>query len=615
METKKLFQEFESVKTEDWKEKIITDLKGADYNRKLLWKTNNGFNMQPFYRSEDLEDLAYLDSLPGNFPFTRGNKANAKGWKVNQLIEVDNIVEANKKALDIRLKGVDSLSFNFKKGFKPNEDDIEALLENIRVDLMEINFRADNAVELIEIIERLARKYNRNLEEVRGSVFSDPLSLMSLEGKSDNDKNILFEELLETYEKTKHLPNFHCLTIDGSIFINSGGSTASEMAFTLSMAVEYLNFLSGNGVDIDDITKHIRFNFASGSSYFMEIAKLRALRFVWAKIVNEYGISNSNSAKMYVHAVSNTLNKTVYDPYVNMLRTTTETMSAALGGADSITVLPFDYVSDKSSELGERIARNQQLLLKGESHFDKVNDPAAGSYYVENLTNELIQNSWNLFLEIEEKGGYLAAFNSGIITERINAEAAGLKKDIASRKKIILGTNQYANTLEHITDLPKNDLKPYNELAIKPIRGAMEFENLRFATDKFTEKSGTPKVWMFTYGNLTMRKARAQFASNFFGCAGFETIDNLGFASIEEGIKEAKSVNPEIVVICSSDEEYKEIALPIFEALRDNAIVVLAGYPKEMIEELEAKGFTNFVHIKTNALEDLKRYQKELGIV
>jgi methylmalonyl-CoA mutase len=615
MEKEKLFQEFGATSTEEWKEKIIKDLKGADYDKKLVWKTNNGFKMQPFYRKEDLTELNYLDTFPGDFPFIRGNEANAKGWKVNQVIEVNNIEDANKKALEIRLKGVDSLTFNFKKGVNPTEADIEALLENIRIDLMEVNFITDNSANLIEIIEKLARKHNRNLEEVKGSVYCDPLSEISLAGKTNNNKEQAFDCLLKGYENAKYLSNFHCLTVDGSIFLNAAASTVSEMAFTLSEAVEYLNFLTDKGIDIDEASKHIRFKFASGSSYFMEIAKFRALRYLWAKIVNEFGISKSDSAKMHIHAVSSTLNKTVYDPYVNMLRTTTETMSAALGGVDSITVLPFDYVSDKSSELGQRIARNQQLLLKGESHFDKVNDPAAGSYYVENLTNELIENTWKLFLEVEEKGGYLAAFESGFITETINTEANKFSSDIAARKKIILGTNQYANTLEHITDVAENDLKPANKLAINPIRGAMEFENMRFATERFTEKSATPKVWMFTYGNLTMRKARAQFASNFFGCAGFQTIDNLGFATIEEGIAAAKTANPEIVVICSSDDEYKEIALPVFEALKNDAIIVLAGYPKDMIEELKAKGFTNFVHVKTNALAELGRYQKELGIV
>ncbi len=613
MEKEKLFQEFNPVTTDEWKEKIIADLKGADYDRKLVWKTNNGFAMQPFYRSEDLQELEYLNTLPGDFPFTRGNNAKTNGWKVNQVIEVESIEKANKKALEIRMKGVDSLTFNFKSGVKLSETDIENLLENIRIDVMEVNFRCDNPSELIKIINRLARKYNRNLEDIKGSVFCDPLSVASLSGETNKTEGD-FTSLENSLKEAKHLPNFHCLTIDGSIFLNSGASTVSEMAFTLAMGAEYLSYLTDKGFDIDEVAKHIRFNFATGSSYFIEIAKIRALRFLWAKMINEYGISKSELAKMYIHSVSSNLNKTIYDPYVNMLRTTTETMSAALGGADSITVLPFDIAKGENSELGARIARNQQLLLKGESHFDKVNDAAAGSYYIEELTDKLIDSSWELFLEIEEKGGYSKAFEAGFITERINTEAEKLRSDVATRRKSILGTNQYPNALEQIEDFTPPNLIADNKLAIKPFRASTEFENLRLATDKYSENSPRPKVWMFTYGDLTMRKARAQFAANFFACAGFETIDNLGFETVEAGIEAAKKEKPEIVVICSSDEEYSEIALPIFEALKEKAIIVLAGYPKELIEKFKSVGLTNFIHAKSNVLEELSRYQKELGV-
>ena len=613
MEKEKLFQEFSPTTTDEWKEKIIKDLKGADYDRKLVWKTNNGFAMQPFYRKEDLLNLEYLNTLPGDFPFTRGNNAKTKTWKVNQIIVVENIENANKKALEIRMKGVDSLAFNFKEGFVPNEADIEKLLENIRIDVMEVNFRCDDPSELIKIINRLARKYNRNLEDIKGSVFCDPLSVASVKGETSKIEDY-FTSLENSLKEAKHLPNFHCLTIDGSIFHNAGSSTVSEMAFALAMGVDYLNHLTEKDFDIDEITKHLRFNLAIGSSYFTEIAKLRSFRFLWAKIVNEYGINNSESAKVYIHAVTSTLNKTIYDPYVNMLRTTTETMSAALGGADSITVLPFDKALGENSVLGIRIARNQQLLLKGESHFDKVNDAAAGSYYIEELTDQLIENAWKLFLEIEKLGGYQKAFESGFITKKIETEATKLKNDIATRRKTILGTNQYPNNLEQL-DNPKNsNTDTGNKLALKPFRASMDFEALRLKTDEFSKHNPRPKVWMFTYGNLSMRKARAQFAANFFACAGFETIDNLGFETIESGIEAASNEKPEIVVICSSDDEYSEIALPIFEALKEKAIIVLAGYPKELVEKFKSVGLTNFIHAKTNLLDELKRYQTELGI-
>jgi methylmalonyl-CoA mutase len=611
----KLFQEFRPISTEEWKEKIIKDLKGADYDRKLVWHTDNGFDLQPFYRSEDLEELSYLNTLPGDFPFTRGNKQKSNHWKVNQLIEVEDITSANKKALEIRMNGVDSLAFVFKSGFKPGENDIENLLENIRVDVIDVNFRTDFPGEMIGILENLAKKHNRELNKIKGSVFCDPLSEYSIGQKKEFDSDSEFLDVANNFRKAKNLGNFHCLTVDGSIFHNSGASTVSEIAFTLSTAVEYLNKLSDSDLDIDEISRHIRFNLATGSSYFVEIAKLRAIRFLWAKIMNEYGINYGRSAKMYIHSVSSSINKTIYDPYVNMLRTTTETMSAALGGSDSITVLPFDFTMEKTSELGQRIARNQQLLLKGESHFDKVNDPAAGSYYIETITDKLIKGAWDIFLQTEEKGGYLKAFDSGFVSEKIKSESAKLMNDIAFKKKVVLGTNQYPNINEAFTDFSIPGLDSADGKFLKPFRYAAEFERLRNKTDFYSKNSERPKVWMFTYGNIAMLKARSQFAGNFFGCAGFEIIDNTAFKTIDEGIEAAKEDNPDIVVICSSDEEYSEIALPVFEALKNDFTVVLAGYPKALVEDLKSKGFSNFIHTKSNILEDLKRYQRELGMV
>ncbi|PLX04017.1 MAG: methylmalonyl-CoA mutase small subunit [Marinilabiliales bacterium] len=614
MKEEKLFQEFEAVTTDQWKEKIIKDLKGADYDRKLVWKTNNGFDLQPFYRREDLENLTYLNSLPGEFPFTRGSKTQANNWKVNQLIKVDNIAEANKTALDIRFKGVDSIAFVFDNSYIPTEKDVEDLLENIRVDEMEVNFKTAYPVLLLEIIDSLARKYNRNIDKIKGSVFCDPISEYSSGKKTDFDSVDEFHKVEKAFKAAEHLVNFHCLTIDGSIFHNAGATTVTEMALSISMAVEYLNKLTDKGFTADGLSKHIRFNFATGASYFVEIAKLRALRFLWAKIMNEYGIKNADSAKMYIHSLSSSRNKTIYDPYVNMLRTTTETMSAALGGADSITVIPFDIHLNKDSILGKRIARNQQLLLKGESYFDKVNDPAAGSYYIETITDNLIQSAWKLFLEIEEKGGYLKAFEYGFIADLISQEADELVKDVAFRKRIILGTNQYPNTNEQFAEVEITNEAKAGGKFLSPIRISAEFEELRNRTDRYSTGNSRPKVWMFTYGNLAMRKARAQFATGFFGCAGFDIIDNLGFKTIEEGVKAAKEAKPDIVVLCSSDEEYADMAPQAFDSLKNEALVVIAGYPKNIIENLNEIGLTNFINIKSNVLGELKRYQSELGI-
>jgi methylmalonyl-CoA mutase len=310
----------------------------------------------------------------------------------------------------------------------------------------------------------------------------------------------------------------------------------------------------------------MRFHFAVGPEYFMEIAKFRAFRFLWAKVVNAYGLNNADNAATHVHASSSFWNKTVYDPYVNMLRTTTESMSALIAGVDSLTVLPFDATYNTPDDFSERFARNQQLILKEESHFDKVADPAAGSYYVENLTNELIHYAWDLFLETDVQGGYFESFKNGLIQNRIKTEAAGKDRNIALRKHAILGVNQYPNITERLKQLSAqsvlfpekiNEEKAYTE-PLTLYRGAMAFEHLRYQTDRYADNNPRPKVWMFTYGNLAMRRARSQFAGNFFGVAGYEIIDNPGFESVAGGIAAARKAKPDVVVLCASDEDFSQ---------------------------------------------------------
>lgn len=617
MEKEKLFQDFPAISTDEWKEKIIKDLKGADYDKKLVWKTDEGFIVQPFYSEENLKNLPQKDVLPGDFPFVRSNHAKGNEWLVRQDVVVDNIDKANEKLLEIRMKGVDSFGLVFKNGRVPTESEVEQLLKNIRADFMELNFSCDDPYTIIQILDCLAKKYNRDLDKVKGSLEYCPLSKYSASGNFYSSKEKDFKILSNLFHTGSHLPNVQLVTVDGTVFKNAGSGIVSELAFTMAIAADYLTYLTDNGHDIDEIAPRFRFHFGIGADYFMEIAKFRAARYLWSKIANAYGLNDANAAKTRIHASNASWNKTLYDPYVNMLRTTTESMSAILGGVHSLSVLPFNEVFEKTTPFSERIARNQQLILKGESFFDKVADPASGSYYIENLTAELIQHAWELFLLVNEKGGYYEAFQLGFIQERVHKEAQKKNMDIATRKQSILGTNQYPNTLEHITNHKSLQQQKTGTSGIEiltPYRGAEAFEEIRLKTDTFAKDHSRPKVWMFTYGNLAMRKARAQFAGNFFGCAGFEIIDNLGFPTIEKGIQAAKEAKPDIIVICSSDEEYAEIAIPVYEALKDQAVVVLAGYPIETVDQFKAAGLDHFIHLKSNVLEELSNYQKLIGI-
>ncbi len=307
----------------------------------------------------------------------------------------------------------------------------------------------------------------------------------------------------------------------------------------------------------------------------------------------------------------------MYDPYVNMLRSTTEAMSAAVAGADSISVLPFDNAYKEADEFGYRIARNQQLLLKEESYLEKIVDPAAGSYYIENLTDQIARGAWEHFLKVEELGGYCKALRAGYVQEEVEKTARERDNNIATRKTTILGTNQYPNLLEKMAEKVQTDghcccqgEKGDEVKTLKVYRGAEPFEALRMQTEKAARR---PKVFLLTYGNLAMRKARSGFATNFFGVAGYEIIDNPGFATAEEGAKAALESGADVVVLCSSDDEYAELTEPVCKALKGKVkSLVLAGFPKEMVETYKGYGIDEFIHVKTNVLESLTAFQKQL---
>ena len=343
------------------------------------------------------------------------------------------------------------------------------------------------------------------------------------------------------------------------------------------------------------------------------MAKFRAARMLWANIVNGYKPECHCSEKMFTHAVTSSWNQTVYDPYVNMLRGTTEAMSATIAGVHSLEVLPFNHSYEAGDEFSKRIARNVELLLKHESHFDQVVDPAGGSYYIENLTQSIAEEAWKLFLEIEDKGGYTAAYEAGFVAEKVKASAALKDKNIATRRQVLLGANQYPNFTEvageSLCSCAVNRVEGEGNVLV-PYRGAMAFEAMRLGVDRSGKE---PKAFMLTCGNLAMARARAQFSWNFFACAGIKVQDNTFFKSVEEGVQAALAAAADIVVVCASDDDYAEVAPKVKELLDGKAILVVAGAPA-CTPELEAQGITNFINVKSNVLETLKFYLKEMGI-
>ena len=638
----KLFGTFPPVSTSEWEARITADLKGADYQKKLVWKTSEGFDVKPYYRDEDTKGIDYINAGPGEYPFVRGNNTGDNNWQIRQDIDTDDASEANRLAIDAVKRGATGLGL--VAADLETEQDVEELLKGLCPSEVEIHFGAAPSYPgLLKLLASYAKSQKLPHTKLKGSFDFDPISYLLLNGDFwKSEKSDMGQVATMVKLGLELMPSMKVINVNGHYFNSAGATMVQELGFSLASGTEYLSLATAAGISVDDIAPRMMFSFGVGSNYFLEIARLRAARLLWAKIVEQYKPALEASMQMYIHCNSSAWNKTLYDPYVNLLRTTTEAMSAIIGGTQSLNILPFDTFYKDSDEFSNRLARNQQIILKEEVYLDKVVDPAAGSYYIENLTQLIADAAWKVFLQIEEKGGMLEAVKSGFVQDLVEVSAGLRLDDIANRRLIQLGTNQHPNPEEQMLEKinfaeedemledeiyadddtevedDEDDEEPTTYKKLVLFGGSDAFDQLRLATEQHVaEGNKKPSVFLLNIGNLAMRKARAMFTTNFFGCAGYEILDNSGFGSVDEGVKAALDSNAEIVVICSSDEEYATLGTEIAQKLRaanNDLILVVAGYPKEILETLKQAGIDEFIHIRSNLLESLEAYQEKLGI-
>lgn len=609
----RLFDQFPPVSTAEWRAKVEADLKGAPFEKKLVWRTNEGFNVQPMYRSEDIADFTTTNSLPGEYPYVRGTRDN-NDWLTRQDILADTPAEANAKALDVLNKGVTSLGF---KVSEPTIETVETLLKDIYLPAVEINFTCcpKNSIPLAKALVEYIKKQGV-ADTFKGSISFNPMKKALKHGvKFPGDITSMALQLMDI---AKDVPGLKLFAVDSFMLSDAGAYIYQELGYALAWGTEWLTLLTEAGKSVDEVADRIKFNMGVSSNFFMELSKFRAARMLWAQIVEQYKPASKDACKLHVHAVTSRFNQTIYDAHVNLLRSQTESMSAALAGVDSITTTPFDVPYKKPDDFSERIARNQQFLLKEESHLDKVVDPAGGSYYVETLTVSIAREAWKLFLEVQDNGGFLASINDGKVQAAVKASSEKRHTDVARRKEILLGTNQFPNVNEMAAE--KIEVKPgcscgcskdareQGGEGLPTARAASDFEALRLATEA---ASNRPKVFMLTIGNLAMRLARAQFSTNFFGCAGYEIIDNLGFETVEQGVDAALEKGADVIVLCSSDDEYATYAPEAYKYLNGRAEFVVAGAPACM-DELKAQGINDFVHVRCNVLDVLRDFNSRL---
>lgn len=427
---KKLFNDFQPISSKQWKQRIQFELDGADYNETLLWNSPEDIKVKPFYHRDEFEKKA----TP---------KTKVSEFKICQNIYVQDTIKSNLRAIDCINKGADSIIFTVNN----DQTNIEKLLANIDLEKTTVYFNLGFlSKEFIEKIDVIASQKNSliycNIDPI-GQLAKDGNWFKTLE--KDNFQTL---DLL-----SKSTKNSSFISVNSSLYQNAGATIVQQIAYSLGHANEYFNRIS-------NLTKPIVFQIAVGSNYFFEIAKLRVFRLLFNLIAKEY---NPN-LECHLVVFPTKRNKTLYDYHLNMLRTTTECMSAILGGADAVANLAFDHLYQKDNEFSSQLALNQLLILKHESYFDKVNNPTDGSYYIESLTQQLAEKALNLFKDIEKQGGFLKQLNEGIIKKKIQESADKEQELFDSEKEILVGTNKFINSKNTMN----NKLELYPFLKIKP---------------------------------------------------------------------------------------------------------------------------------------------------
>ena len=580
MEPENLLREFPPVATVDWEAAITKDLKGADYEKHLLWQTQDGFSVRPYYRAEDLRGLACLDAAPGEFPFRRGTRATGQ-WGIREEIEEADLETANVAAAKAIAAGADAIAF----GRLPveNIEELDRLLKNLN----------GTCVHFAQADSRLLRLLAEHAPKA---------AFKGISTGCDATSDITLAMSIAPELPDRLVP----FTIHGEEFAESGATAAEEIGFSLAAGVDFLAVLDESGIPASRAAHMLEFGFATGGNYFLEIAKFRAFRMVWARAAERFGATEAAS-RARIAARTSKWNKTIYDNHVNIMRGTTEAMAAIIGGADWVTVEPFDSCNRAHHETSQRLARNTQLLLRHEAGLGRVKDPGGGSYYLENITDHLAREAWKILQQIEKSNGYRNAVADGEIARVLAQRQETRRSSVATRRLVLVGTNQFSNAAERKLDQIDDGL------TVDPRRGARAFEQLLLAAEWHEASGGKmPRILLAEIGDAKMRGARSNFAANFFACAGFETSTRR-FKRADE----IAATEGDLIVLCSSDAEYADLASQLRNALRASGRttpVVIAGNPQNAAE-LRAIGIADFIHLRSDVAEGLKKWQVRFGIV
>lgn len=696
------FDEFHEPTYEEWYETTVKSLKGASFEKKLITRTYEGIDLQPMYRREDIADIAHRHTLPGQFPFVRGTTASGyldTPWLIAQAIAQGTPQQFNEILRHDLERGQTAINLVLdtpsQQGIDPDLPEGESVgqggvsiahLEDLKqafegVDLENIPVFVQSglsALAIAALFTAYIQHAGKSLNAIQAYMGSDPLAELVQIGQLAVSLEQAYDEMAElTRWARENAPNIRTIAIQSNVFHDAGASAVEELAFAMATGVAYIRALLERRLDIDTIAQKMYFTFSVGANFFGEVAKLRAAHLLWAKIVKAFG-GDVESQKLNLHVRTSRVNKTVYDPYVNMLRTTVEGFAGAIGGCQSMHIAPFDDAIRPSDEFSRRIARNQQLVLQRECNLTNLIDPAGGSWYVEYLTDQFAKLGWGLFQQVEEQGGLLAALQAGFPQQQIANTAEARQTNFARRKDVLVGTNMYPNlseerlkpaeadnqslqngrgeivkqfreradadeslqnlsaasenlvslaieaasagaSLGQITSALRNGSTASVEVTPLPaLRIAEAFEKLREAANIYKESVGhAPRIFLASMGSLAQHKARTDFTIGFYEVGGFEMLQNPGFETVEAAAVAALASAASAVVICSTDDVYVEIVPSLTKQLKaqnPDLIVILAGYPQDQVESYKEAGVDEFIHIRANCYDMNRALQEKLGV-
>ncbi|NJP04295.1 MAG: methylmalonyl-CoA mutase [Chloroflexaceae bacterium] len=698
----RLLEAFSPPTYEQWREVTEQSLKGASFEKKLITRTYEGIDLQPMYFRADGDKLTHTDTLPGAAPYLRANHALGyvvEPWHVSQETPLATPTELNDVLRWDLERGQTAISLVLdeaaRHGHDPDTaeagqvgrsgtsiasvDDIVTALKQINLAQFPVAIQPGAMwLPLAGLIGAAYEQLGSSAAHWRGAIDVDPLGLLASTGQLPLSLEDAYTDManLTTWANT-NAPQLATIAVSSLPYNNAGASAVEELAFALATAVAYIRAMQTRDVPIDTFAQHVRFTYGVGANFFMEVAKLRAARLLWANVVEAFG-GAAESQKMNLHVRTTSWNKTSYDPFVNMLRTTTEAFSGVMGGCNSMHVGFYDETLRRPDDLSRRVARNTQIILQQECHFLRLVDPAGGSWYIETLTDTLARKAWALFQEIEGQGGMFAALQAGSPQQKVAAVAKKRSDNLTSRRDVLVGTNQYPNLTEKpippeqidyaslqatraqvcasqrasrdqaactaaldqlqqartttnvtpvaiqaalsgatLGELASNVVADRGSESITPVqiyRLAESFEQLRGRAEASGER---PKVFLANMGPIIQHKARADFSTGFLAVGGFDVLTNTGFATVDEAAKAAIDSSAPVVVICSTDDTYPELVPALtqqIKAAQPATQVLLAGYPAEHVESFKAAGIDEFIHLRANLYDVLLGLQQKLGM-